>query len=76
MVQGEPKAHTGSCFLRSRPANPLLHELVHETFTVVGGQLEIPDRPGLGIMRTSCAAKRGTDGAVSPASCPYTIAWT
>jgi L-alanine-DL-glutamate epimerase-like enolase superfamily enzyme len=30
-------------------ANPLLHELVHETFEVVDGQLEIPDRPGLGI---------------------------
>jgi L-alanine-DL-glutamate epimerase-like enolase superfamily enzyme len=30
-------------------ANPLLHELVHETFPVVDGQLEIPDRPGLGI---------------------------
>ena len=30
-------------------ANPLLHELVHERFAVVDGQLEIPDRPGLGI---------------------------
>ena len=30
-------------------ANPLLHDLVHETFEVVDGQLEIPDRPGLGI---------------------------
>src|SRR5262245_28913673 len=30
-------------------ANPMLHELVHETFEVVDGQLEIPDRPGLGI---------------------------
>ena len=30
-------------------ANPLLHDLVHEKFTVVDGQLEIPDRPGLGI---------------------------
>jgi L-alanine-DL-glutamate epimerase-like enolase superfamily enzyme len=30
-------------------ANPLLHELVQETFPVVDGQLEIPDRPGLGI---------------------------
>ena len=27
----------------------MLHELVHETFTVVDGQIEIPDRPGLGI---------------------------
>jgi L-alanine-DL-glutamate epimerase-like enolase superfamily enzyme len=30
-------------------ANPLLHELVHERFPVVEGQVEIPDRPGLGI---------------------------
>jgi L-alanine-DL-glutamate epimerase-like enolase superfamily enzyme len=30
-------------------ANPLLHDLVHESFAVVDGQLEIPDRPGLGI---------------------------
>jgi L-alanine-DL-glutamate epimerase-like enolase superfamily enzyme len=30
-------------------ANPMLHELVHETFAVEDGQLEIPDRPGLGI---------------------------
>ena len=31
-------------------ANPLLHELIHETFAVVDGQLEVPDRPGLGIV--------------------------
>ncbi len=31
-------------------ANPLLHELVHEKFAVVDGQLEVPDRPGLGIV--------------------------
>jgi len=30
-------------------ANPMLHELVHEKFPVVDGQVEIPDRPGLGI---------------------------
>jgi L-alanine-DL-glutamate epimerase-like enolase superfamily enzyme len=30
-------------------ANPLLHELVHESFPVVDGEIEIPDRPGLGI---------------------------
>ncbi len=30
-------------------ANPLLHELAHEKLAVVDGQLEIPDRPGLGI---------------------------
>jgi len=27
----------------------LRHELLHEKFEVVNGQLEIPDRPGLGI---------------------------
>jgi L-alanine-DL-glutamate epimerase-like enolase superfamily enzyme len=30
-------------------ANPMLHDLVHERFPVVDGQIEIPDRPGLGI---------------------------
>jgi L-alanine-DL-glutamate epimerase-like enolase superfamily enzyme len=30
-------------------ANPMLHELVHEKFTVTDGQIEIPDRPGLGV---------------------------
>jgi L-alanine-DL-glutamate epimerase-like enolase superfamily enzyme len=29
--------------------NPMLHDLVHETFPVVDGELEIPERPGLGI---------------------------
>lgn len=29
--------------------NPLLHDLVAERFAVSDGQLEIPDRPGLGI---------------------------
>jgi len=30
-------------------ANPLLHEMAHEKFTVVDGMIEIPDRPGLGV---------------------------
>ncbi|HVR51468.1 MAG TPA: enolase C-terminal domain-like protein, partial [Pseudorhodoferax sp.] len=30
-------------------ANPLLQELAEEQFTVSGGLIEIPDRPGLGI---------------------------
>jgi L-alanine-DL-glutamate epimerase-like enolase superfamily enzyme len=30
-------------------ANPLLHELAHESFPVVDGHVAIPDRPGLGI---------------------------
>jgi L-alanine-DL-glutamate epimerase-like enolase superfamily enzyme len=30
-------------------ANPLIHDLVEERFPVAGGQVEIPDRPGLGI---------------------------
>lgn len=30
-------------------ANPLLHELADEKFTVNNGMIEIPDRPGLGV---------------------------
>jgi L-alanine-DL-glutamate epimerase-like enolase superfamily enzyme len=30
-------------------ANPLLHDLIEEKFTVVDGFVEIPERPGLGI---------------------------
>jgi len=30
-------------------ANPMIHELIEESFPVVGGMLAIPDRPGLGI---------------------------
>jgi L-alanine-DL-glutamate epimerase-like enolase superfamily enzyme len=30
-------------------SNPMLHELVQEKFPVIDGQLEIPERPGLGI---------------------------
>jgi L-alanine-DL-glutamate epimerase-like enolase superfamily enzyme len=30
-------------------ANPLLHDLVEEAFPVRDGEIEIPDRPGLGI---------------------------
>ena len=30
-------------------ANPMLHELVREKFPLIDGQVEIPDRPGLGI---------------------------
>lgn len=33
----------------SMGANPMIHELVEESFPVVDGLLEIPDRPGLGI---------------------------
>lgn len=29
--------------------NPLLHDLVEENFPVVGGEVEVPDRPGLGV---------------------------
>ena len=36
-------------FEYSLGANPLLHELVPEKFPMVDGQVEIPDRPGLGI---------------------------
>ena len=30
-------------------ANPMIHELIEERYTVEGGMLAIPDRPGLGI---------------------------
>jgi L-alanine-DL-glutamate epimerase-like enolase superfamily enzyme len=30
-------------------ANPLLHDLVEESFPVEGGEIQIPDRPGLGV---------------------------
>ncbi len=30
-------------------ANPMIHELIEESFAVEGGLLAIPDRPGLGI---------------------------
>jgi L-alanine-DL-glutamate epimerase-like enolase superfamily enzyme len=30
-------------------ANPLLHDLVEESFPVRDGIIELPDRPGLGI---------------------------
>jgi L-alanine-DL-glutamate epimerase-like enolase superfamily enzyme len=30
-------------------ANPLLHDLISESFDVLDGQLQIPDRPGLGV---------------------------
>ncbi len=29
--------------------NPLLHDLVREDFPVVAGEVEVPDRPGLGV---------------------------
>ncbi|SLN66648.1 mandelate racemase/muconate lactonizing enzyme family protein [Oceanibacterium hippocampi] len=30
-------------------ANPLLHDMAHETFEARDGDIEIPDRPGLGV---------------------------
>lgn len=42
-------ASTGFIVEYSLGANPMLHELVIEDFTVVDGHLEIPDRPGLGV---------------------------
>ncbi len=30
-------------------ANPMIHDLIEESFPVIDGMLEIPDRPGLGI---------------------------
>lgn len=42
-------ASSGFILEYSLGANPMLHELAHESFPVVDGQVEIPDRPGLGI---------------------------
>ena len=42
-------ASTGFILEYSLGANPMLHELAVEDFTVVDGHLEIPERPGLGV---------------------------
>lgn len=42
-------ATSGFVLEYSLGANPLLHELAEESFTVVDGHLDIPDRPGLGV---------------------------
>ena len=42
-------ATSGFILEYSLGANPMLHELALEDFPVVDGQLEIPDRPGLGV---------------------------
>ena len=42
-------------------ANPMIHELVEERFTVEGGMLEIPDRPGLGITDARGLRRSATD---------------
>ena len=39
-------------------ANPLLHDLVEESFPVKDGMLEIPDRPGLGLTINEDFVKR------------------
>ena len=41
-------------------ANPLLHELSEEKFTVKDGMVEIPDRPGLGVTVNDAFVKRYT----------------
>lgn len=42
-------AASGFILEYSLGANPMLHELANESFPVVGGQITIPDGPGLGI---------------------------
>jgi len=42
-------ASSGFILEYSLGANPMLHELAIEDFPVVDGQIEIPDRPGLGV---------------------------
>ena len=41
-------------------ANPLLHEMAHESFTVTNGMIEIPDRPGLGVSIDEAFVQRYT----------------
>ena len=41
-------------------ANPLLHELAAEKFTVHDGMLEVPDRPGLGVTVDESFVQRHT----------------
>lgn len=48
-LQVAAAASTGFILEYSLGANPMLHELAREDFTVVDGCLEIPDRPGLGL---------------------------
>jgi L-alanine-DL-glutamate epimerase-like enolase superfamily enzyme len=42
-------ASSGFILEYSLGANPMLHELALEDFPVVDGQIEIPERPGLGV---------------------------
>ncbi len=42
-------ATSGFILEYSLGANPMLHELAIEDFPVIEGQIEIPDRPGLGV---------------------------
>jgi L-alanine-DL-glutamate epimerase-like enolase superfamily enzyme len=43
-------------------ANPMIHELIEESFPVAGGTLAIPERPGLGItVRTEFVEKYRKD---------------
>ncbi len=42
-------ASSGFILEYSLGANPMLHELAIEDFPVIEGQIEIPDRPGLGV---------------------------
>jgi L-alanine-DL-glutamate epimerase-like enolase superfamily enzyme len=49
---GEAKAQAspaGFIVEYSLGANPLLHDLVEKAFPVQGGEIQVPDRPGLGI---------------------------
>ena len=51
-------ASAGFILEYSLGANPMLHELAVEDFTVAGGTLEIPDRPGLGVTIDEAFAAR------------------
>jgi len=47
-------------------ANPMIHELVEESFEVQAGRIAIPERPGLGItIREDFLARHAIDGGVA-----------
>jgi L-alanine-DL-glutamate epimerase-like enolase superfamily enzyme len=48
--KGKAQASPASFIVEySLGANPLFHDLVEEAFPVQGGEIQVPDRPGLGI---------------------------
>ena len=48
-ISKNPASPAGFIVEYSLGANPLLHDLVEESFPVKDGMIEVPERPGLGI---------------------------